>query len=197
MIEMWNKRYSETEYAYGIEANVFFKSEIAKLRTGTLLLPAEGEGRNACFAALANWDVMAFDFSEEGHKKAIQLAKFSQVSFHYEIASFDSIDLPKNYFDCLALIYAHMPAGSRQKIHRKMLKFLKPGGTVIIEAFSKEQLQYNTGGPKDVSMLFSEEELTDDFSSLSSMEIATTVEHLEEGVHHKGASSVVRLVGKK
>ena len=49
----WNERYVSKEYVYGKEPNTFFKDFIhQKLRIpGKLLLPAEGEGRNAVFAA--------------------------------------------------------------------------------------------------------------------------------------------------
>lgn len=52
MKEMWDKRYGNTEYAYGEEPNAFFKKTLDKLDLkGSILLPAEGEGRNAVYAA--------------------------------------------------------------------------------------------------------------------------------------------------
>lgn len=51
MKEFWNDRYGQLEFAYGIEPNVFFKQELDELKEGTILLPAEGEGRNAISTA--------------------------------------------------------------------------------------------------------------------------------------------------
>ena len=59
MKEFWNSRYQEKEYAYGLEPNLFFKSELIKLIPGKALFPAEGEGRNAVFAAKSGWEVTA------------------------------------------------------------------------------------------------------------------------------------------
>jgi hypothetical protein len=50
-IERWNDRYSKDEYAYGEQPNNFLREELEKLKPGTILFPAEGEGRNAVFAA--------------------------------------------------------------------------------------------------------------------------------------------------
>ena len=56
------------------------KSQITTLKsfkftqTRKILLAAEGEGRNAVYAASIGWEVFAYDFSEFGYKKAMKLA---------------------------------------------------------------------------------------------------------------------------
>jgi hypothetical protein len=70
----WNERYGADEYVYGKEPNGFLKEFIDNHPPGKILLPAEGEGRNAVYAASKGWEVTAFDFSEEGKKKALKLA---------------------------------------------------------------------------------------------------------------------------
>ena len=87
-IDFWNTRYREKEYAYGVEPNVFFKEQIQKIKAGTLLLAAEGEGRNAICAAKLGWTVSAFDISIEGQKKALALAKKKQVKIVSHLESF-------------------------------------------------------------------------------------------------------------
>lgn len=71
----WNKRYAAAEYVYGIAPNDFFKEHLDQLKPGSILLPAEGEGRNAVYAALQGWKVTAFDISKNGGEKALQLSK--------------------------------------------------------------------------------------------------------------------------
>ena len=51
MKEFWNARYAEDDFAYGCEPNVFLKEKISKIGKGKILFSAEGEGRNAVFAA--------------------------------------------------------------------------------------------------------------------------------------------------
>lgn len=75
MSQFWNERYSQAEYVYGETPNVFFAAQLDKLSAGTIILPCEGEGRNAVYAASQGWEVKAFDASEAGQKKALLLAE--------------------------------------------------------------------------------------------------------------------------
>lgn len=197
MNDFWNQRYSAGEYAYGEEPNRFFADELAKMAPGKILFPAEGEGRNAVYAAQKNWEVSAFDPSIEGKKKALQLAKLHEVSIDYKIATYENVYFAPDSFDCLVLIFAHMPALKRTIFHQKLLSYLKPGGTIILQAFCKEQINYKSGGPRDIEMLYSEEELQFDFSELSELSIIKEETELNEGLYHLGKASVISLVGKK
>jgi len=197
MKQFWNTRYDEAEYAYGTAPNVFFAQELQKLTPGKLLLPAEGEGRNAVFAAKLGWEVWAFDQSESGQNKALRLAQKEGVKLHYDIASAESVTYPEAHFDALGLVYAHFPPQFRQAWHRRFLAFLKPEGTVLLEGFHKTQLGKPSGGPKDAAMLFSEAELREDFEALSTLEVQKWEGTLHEGKYHEGEASVLQLVGKK
>lgn len=194
MSDFWNVRYATDEYVYGTEPNSFFRENLLKLTPGKILLPAEGEGRNAVFAAKKDWQVTAFDNSIEGQRKALQLAEKEGVSISYLLDSFDSANFPPQYFDCIALIYTHMPASERNTNHRKLVSFLKPGGYLIIEGFSKNQLQFNSGGPRDSGMLFSVEELKSDFYDFKIIQVEETETELKEGTFHDGKASVIRLL---
>src|SRR5687768_5721230 len=78
-VARWNERYSKHEFAYGEQPNNYLKEQLEKLDVGTILFPAEGEGRNAVFAAKLGWTVSAFDISVEGKNKALRLAKTNKV----------------------------------------------------------------------------------------------------------------------
>lgn len=195
MKDIWNARYSEKEFAYGENPNAFFKQEIDKLTPGKILLPAEGEGRNAVYAAKLGWDVTAFDISDKGKEKALELAEKHNTSINYLILSIDQIDSIKDMFDVIALIYTHLPPSVRKTFHQKLHSLLNSKGKIILEGFSKEQLNFNSGGPKDYGMLFSENEIKSDFSLLSNIIISKELIQLDEGKFHKGKASVIRAVG--
>jgi len=161
------------------------------------LFPAEGEGRNAVFAAKQGWDVTAFDPSIEGKRKAEKLALLNGVSIEYRIDNYEFIDFPKESFDCIVLIFAHMHPLKRKEYHQKLMTFLKPKGTLILEGFSKNQMNNKTGGPRDVDMLFSKEELQSDFGSFSKLTISENDTALNEGPFHQGVASVIRVLGVK
>ena len=195
--EMWDQRYAESAYVYGTNPNEFFKQELDKLVPGKILLPAEGEGRNAVYAAEKGWIVSAFDQSEEGRKKALRLASGRNVAIEYQIRDLETVDYPADHFDAIALVFVHSSAVNRRKIHRNLVRFLKPGGTLILIGYSKEQLQYNSGGPKDESMLFSEDELIEDFAELKIKSLRKIETMIQEGDFHSGNSSVIQLVAYK
>ena len=192
--DFWEQRYSENDFAYGEIPNQFFQAQLEKLFPGRLLLPAEGEGRNAVWAAKQGWEITAFDKAAAGREKALQLALKHEVEIDYRISGAMEFSSSRK-FDAIALIYAHFPAVIRPSVHRKLLNFLKPGGKIIFEAFSKEQLQYASGGPKDEQMLFSEKEIRQEFPELIFEYLAQEEINLAEGKYHQGKGSVIRFIG--
>jgi len=201
-IKKWNERYGKEAYAYGEAPNLFFKEKIKELEIGTILLPAEGEGRNAVFAAKIGWSVFAFDQSKEGKKKAIKLAEKNKVAIDYQVNDLSSVQYQNEQFDVIALIYAHFPANLKSQYHKILDGYLKKGGTIIFEAFSKNNLQYRTineqiGGPKDLDSLFSIEEIKADFNNYTIIQLEEKEVELGEGLYHNGKGAVIRFVGKK
>lgn len=200
--ERWNDRYSKEEFAYGEAPNNYLKEQIEKLSAVKILFPAEGEGRNAVFAARLGWTVSAFDISDEGKNKAIRLAEDNNVTIDYQVGELESLNYQSEQFDAIALIYAHFPAVIKSAIHKTLDQYLCKGGIIIFEAFSKKNLEYlakndKVGGPKDIESLFSIEEIQSDFSNYEIIELEEKEIELNEGVFHNGTGSVIRFVGRK
>ena len=194
MKEMWEQRYGQVEYAYGEEPNAFFKTCLDRMRPGRLLLPGEGEGRNAVHAAVQGWMVHAFDFSAAGREKALRLAVRHGVKINYEVTDYESARIEPGAYDAVALIFAHMPESTRRSVHRKLATALAAGGRLIVEAYSKEQLDYGTGGPPNEELLYSLDELREDFPSLDILQLEKQETEIREGRYHTGLASVIRLV---
>jgi 2-polyprenyl-3-methyl-5-hydroxy-6-metoxy-1,4-benzoquinol methylase len=197
MNDFWNERYATQEYAYGVEPNRYFKEQLEKLNPGKILFPAEGEGRNAVYAAKSGWQVFAFDPSTEGKRKAENLALANGVFIDYQLAGYENVNYTPHFFDCIVLIFAHTHPLKRTEVHQKLTSFLKTGGTLILEGFSKNQISYDSGGPRDLNMLFSKEEMEFDFSHLSKLKINEAEVELNEGPFHQGIASVIRVHGVK
>lgn len=200
--ERWNDRFSKDEFAYGEQPNNYLKEQLEKLNAGTILFPAEGEGRNAVFAAKLGWTVSAFDISIEGKKKALLLAEANKVTIDYQVGEWQTLDFKNGPFDAIALIYAHFPSDIKSFYHKLLDKYLRKGGVVIFEAFSKKHPDYisrneKVGGPKDVDMLFSIDEIISDFDNYEILELAEKEIELKEGLFHNGQGSVIRFVGRK
>ncbi|KAF2340875.1 class I SAM-dependent methyltransferase [Flavobacterium tistrianum] len=200
--QRWDDRYKSVEFAYGEEPNNYLKEQLEKLNPASILFPAEGEGRNAIFAAKIGWDVSAFDISEEGRNKALKLAEANDVSIDYQVGELETLDFEAEQFDTIALIYAHFPAEIKSEIHQQLNKLLRKNGIIIFEAFSKKHLEYVTknekvGGPKDIESLFSIEEIKADFLNYEIIELEEKEIELNEGLFHNGTGSVIRFVGRK
>ncbi len=195
-LEFWNKRYAENDMVYGFEPNKFFKLFIDLHKPGKILLPGEGEGRNAVYAAKKGWQVTAFDFSEVAREKALNLAMAEQVHINYEVLDLNEFRASVEY-DAVALIYVHMPPVNRRKIHVEIYKSIKPGGFLVLEAFAKEQLGLASGGPQDEELLYDAPSLCDDFKLLHIMNCEQKEIQLQEGLFHRGQASVLRLTGQK
>ncbi|GAB4293839.1 MAG: class I SAM-dependent methyltransferase [Ignavibacteriaceae bacterium] len=193
----WDQRFSSEEYIYGEEPNEFFRDQLLHLPPGTILLPGEGEGRNAVFAAKTGWKVKAFDFSRQARKKALKLAEKHNVSVDYSISELSALKLKRESYDAAGLIFVHLHFSVRDSFHRKISDSLKPGGRVILEAFNKNQLGKSTGGPQNPEMLYSVDDIRNGFSDLKTLLLREEDINLNEGIHHSGIASVIRYVGEK
>lgn len=200
--DFWNQRFSAEEYVYGDQPNVYLKQELSKLKPGKILLPAEGEGRNAVYAAANGWEVFAFDPSEAGKNKAMRLAESKKVSLNYQIYEVANANYEAEAFDVLALIYAHFHEDKRREYHRKLAGYIKKGGYVVVEAFSKNHTANqiknpNAGGPKDLEMLYDLTEIRKDFNNFEFLQLEEVVTTLKQGAYHDGRANVIRLLGRK
>lgn len=118
------------------------------------------------------------------------MQKKNNVKIQYDIFEHLNANYPSNYFNVIALIYAHTK--ERSALHQKVYNWFKPDGVLILEGFSKDQLNYNSGGPKDIGMLFCVDELWNDFKDCSEKRIWQEEIELNEGKYHNEIASVVR-----
>lgn len=192
----WDTRYAENEIVYGHQPNRFFKDFIDTHKPGSILLPAEGEGRNAVYAASKGWEVDAFDFSYEAHKKAMMLSKKKNIQINYWTEEIENFATSKKY-DAVGLIYVHLPKNIRQQFHQQIHHSIQSGGFLVFEAFAKEQIEFNSGGPKDISLLYDAPTICQDFPFLHVLFCGQKEIELNEGNFHKGKAAVLQLIGQK
>lgn len=197
MQEFWDEKYQSDTFVYGKTPNSYFKEELVSFPPGRILLPGEGEGRNAVFAAQQGWHVDAIDWSERAKQKAEQLAEESNVAINYTINELSQTDFRQNHYDAIALIYVHLHQEERNDFFYKLVNALKPGGTIIFEGFAEEQLQNHHGGPKDIELLYSLESIITSFISLDFVKLSKEEITLSEGAGHNGPGVVIRFTGRK
>lgn len=197
MNTFWDARYAAEHFVYGKEPNGFFASELGNLTPGKILLPGEGEGKNAVHAAVKGWEVDAFDQSRVGSEKALRFAHEMDVHINYQVCGLDGYVFQEGYYDAVGLTFFHAAPPDRKLLHTRVVKALKPGGIVILEAFHTSQLGNSTGGPQVLEMLFDEEKLRRDFLELDSWHLEVLQITLNEGPFHQGEANIIRYLGKK
>lgn len=199
MKNFWDERYSTNGYIYGTNPNVFFKEQIEKIKSGRLLLLGEGEGRNAVYAAKLGWLVDAIDSSIVAREKAIQLAKLNNVEINYIISDVHTFSYPLNTYDAIGIIFLHINENKHETfiLYQKLFDSLKPNGRIILELFSKNQLGKKSGGPQELEMLCSIEQIRKLFPQLKPEILREENIFLSEGNFHQGDASVIRYVGIK
>ena len=196
--QFWDDRYEEEGFAYGTEPNVFLQSFKMQFRPGQrALMICDGEGRNGVWMAQLGLDVVSVDQSHIGLDKAEELARERGVQIKTICADIYEWQWPVEEFDYVILIYAHFREEDRARIHQAAIDALKPGGQVILEAYTKEQLNYHSGGPRHPAMLYSEQMMKDDFSSANISQLKSLIAMLNEGKYHGGDGAIVRLVASR
>ncbi len=197
MKEIWESRYAENEFVYGKEPNEFFKNFIDNTKPGKILLPAEGEGRNAVYAALKGWDVYAFDQSVNAKNKALKLASIHGVTIKYIVCDYSELSYADESFDAIGIIYFHLPENEKATAFNRIFKYLKPQGNLILEVFDKEQIINKSGGPKDIDLLYDIHEMEILFHSFGKKTIKKEYIKLNEGKLHQGEAIVIRIEAEK
>ncbi|NLR65721.1 class I SAM-dependent methyltransferase [Chitinophaga varians] len=202
MKQKWDERYQNDFFVYGKEPNEFFREWLPKFTPGTILMPADGEGRNGVFAAQQGWQVTSFDQSEAGKVKAMQLAAERQVSLDYIVGDLEDLQFEAASFDAMGLIYAHFAGDKKAPFHQQLDSYLKPGGIIIFEAFSKQHRGFKAanprvGGPDGTDDLYSKEEITTYFGNYDILMLEEEEILLNEGQFHVGKGAVVRFAGRK
>ncbi|MFZ2064944.1 MAG: class I SAM-dependent methyltransferase [Xanthobacteraceae bacterium] len=197
--ERWEARFATPEYAFGKGPNYFLQSCKPLLpATGRALAVADGEGRNGVWLAEQGLDVVSIDFSPAAQRKAKALAAERHVEVTFELVDVHSWTYPSAAFDVVAEIFTQFssPAERAQK-WAGMRKALKSGGLMIVQGYTPKQLEYGTGGPKEVENLYTRPMLEREFGGFRALSIVEEEREIHEGTSHGGMSAVINLTARK
>ncbi|HEX4946691.1 MAG TPA: class I SAM-dependent methyltransferase [Blastocatellia bacterium] len=194
---MWDERYAHEEYAYGTEPNEFLAAHAARIPRGRVLCLADGEGRNGVWLAQQGYDVTSVDLSAVGLEKARKLAARRNVRINTIQADLAVYDIEPNAWEGIVLIFGHLPPHIRRRLLQQAVAGLRPGGAFLLELYTPRQLEFGTGGPREVELLGKLEDLRAELDGLQ-FEIAQEIEReIYEGKYHGGHSAVVQILGLK
>lgn len=196
----WEARFAKSaEYEFGKAPNDFLVRCKPLLPTsGKALAVADGEGRNGVWLAEQGLDVTSTDFSPAAQHKARALARERGVSVTLEQADMHAWSYPEAAFDVVIEIFTQVSTPAERPLKwAGMRRALKPGGLLIIEGYTPKQLDYGTGGPKQIEQLYTRALLEDAFGDFDDLRIAEEEREMREGAGHAGLSAVIHLTARK
>ncbi len=194
----WNDRYAGDAYVFGEAPNTFLASQAALLQPGIAALAvADGEGRNGVWLAKQRLDVTAVDFSPVALAKSRKLAAREGVAVKTECADLLTWNWGLARFDLVAVIFVQFGPAERPIFFDRLKAALKPGGLVMLQAYTPKQLEYRTGGPPQLDHLYTEAILREVFAGYTILQLREHDDSLQEGKRHVGRSALIDLVARK
>jgi SAM-dependent methyltransferase len=191
----WDERYALEGWAFGTDPNDFLRQEAHRIPPGRVLCLGEGEGRNAVFLAEQGYEVVGVDRSQVGMDKAQGLAHARGVFIETVVSSIEDFDLTEGEWQGIISIFFHLPPELRTKVNKAVVRGLAPGGILILESFTPQQLSLGTGGPPHADRLVSLATLEEEFEGLKFLVAQETEREIHEGRMHSGRSAVAQVVG--
>jgi len=105
---------------------------------------------------------------------------------------------PDAAFDVVVEIFTQFSSPAERALKwAGMRGALKPGGLLILQGYTPKQLQYGTGGPKQVENLYTRAMLEEAFRDFRDMKIVEEEIEIYEGTSHGGMSAVINLTARK
>lgn len=195
----WNKRFAAEGFLFGTEPNAWLREHAGVWQAGQrVLCVADGEGRNSVWLAQRDLQVEAFDIAEVGVAKARRLAAEHGVSVDFQVADCDGFAWPEAHYDGVAAIFVQFADPAlRERLFAHMQRCLKPGGTLLLQGYTPQQLEYRTGGPPLLSHLYTADMLRDAFAAMDIVELRDYEADVAEGSGHHGRSALIGLVARR
>lgn len=196
-VHAWDERYSADTLPYGLEPNGFVVEQARHIPSGPVLCLAEGYGRNAMWLAAHGHAVTAVEQSSVAVARGRALAAERGVAVDFVQSDLAAHDLGEAQWSGIVSVFVHLPPALRADVHARVVRALAPGGVYILEAYAPAQLGYRTGGPRDVSLLMTRDQLVEELAGLDFVVAQEVEREVIEGVLHKGQAAVVQVVGRK
>jgi 2-polyprenyl-3-methyl-5-hydroxy-6-metoxy-1,4-benzoquinol methylase len=194
----WNERFGSEQYVYGEEPNLFIKKQANRLEKGRKVVCfAEGEGRNAVYLAKQGMEVTAYDYALNGLKKTEALAERNQVQIETKQKDLIQDEVPVEEFDAAIMVFGHFSKQDQKTVFDKLVSAVKPGGIVMLEVYSEDQVHYGTGGPKTLDMLYDPADLLQWLKGFKIMHFFYGEQERVEGELHTGVGHVIQVIIEK
>lgn len=197
----WSTRYREAgdDFLFGVEPNRWLVRQLDALAgCRTVLSVADGEGRNSVWLAEQGFTVTASEISPVALEKAKKLAAGRGVAVDFQRADLLEFVWPVAAYDALVAVFIQFVGPvERARVFAGMKSAVKPGGVLLLQGYTPQQLEYKTGGPPSVENLYTAELLRESFADWRVESLVEYEDELTEGVAHKGRSALIGMVARK
>lgn len=123
-------------------------AEVADLPGGAALDLACGTGRHALWLASHGWQVRAVDFSSVAMQALAERADRDGLAIQTETADLRTWTPPTTTYDLIVMSFVHLSG-----VFDRAVKWLAPGGCLVLVGHAQRNLSEGVGGPNDPRVL--------------------------------------------
>ena len=192
----WDERYRAAEAAFGLAPTPLVEAWADRFAPGARVVDVgAGEGRNALFLATRGVRTAALDFATEGLKKAAERAAADGLTLDVVEQDVRDWQPEAGAWDGVVCVFTHLLPDERAGFYQTVIRALRPGGLLVAEWFTPEQLGYRSGGPSVPDRLVAPEELEAAFGGAGRVLLGESGERvLDDGPFLQGPAATVRFV---
>ena len=152
----WDERYAERQQ-WSAEPNALIAERLTGLPAGDAVDLAAGEGRHALWLAGLGWRVTAVDFSDVGLARGRAQPDAERVT--WVTADVTAWSCEPESLDLVLVAYLHLPEPDTTALFRRAVRWLRPGGRLLVLGHDVENLTAGVGGPPEAAILHSVDRL--------------------------------------
>jgi SAM-dependent methyltransferase len=157
----WDERYRSSDELWSGDPNPQLVRIASTLSPGKALDAGAGEGADAIWLAQRGWNVDAVDFSavalERAAKQAQRLGVDDRIRWLQQDLAQQAPE-PERY-DLASAQFLHMLKDARNATYRNLARAVAPGGTLLIVAHDRSDLQSGVRRPPDPALYFSPQDI--------------------------------------
>jgi hypothetical protein len=102
----------------------------------------------------------------------------------------------KQYDNIVGIFFQFIPPDKIKQVLTALRTAIKKGGTLLIHGYTPQQIELATGGPKDVSLMYTKELFEDMFENVEILVNNEYQMQLTEGSGHNGPSALIDFVAQ-
>lgn len=106
-------------------------------------------------------------------------------------------EMTKEMYDGALFVYGHVPKKDQSFFINNVIRSVKKGGYVLFEVYSEKQLDYGTGRPKNIDLLYKPEHILEWITPYTCKHFFYGEKTRHEGSFHTGVGHIIQCIIKK